>query len=226
MNNMSAALTKDKLLQLFNSMQAAYGSEQPQWWPADSPFEVAVGAVLTQNTAWANVEKAIDNLKAANALSLSAMLLLDSAELGELIRPSGYYNMKAKRLIHLCQYIERNGGMAQLANQTDLLALRKSLLTVNGVGPETADDILLYAFDKPVFVIDTYTRRLLQRHDLIAGKEDYDVLRLGFEQALGLDVSLFKQYHGLIVTHAKEACRKKPICGNCCMKAYCPSAKD
>ena len=208
-------------MRLYERLLSAYGRQQ--WWPADSPFEIAVGAVLTQNTNWSNVERAIANLKVAGVLSLEALVALQPPELAQLIRPSGYYNVKAERLRQLCLYLDRAGGLDVLREQP-LDAARRGLLTVKGVGPETADDILLYALDRPVFVIDTYTRRLLERHALAVGDESYDALRLGFEAVLPADPGLFKQYHALIVQHAKQACRKQPACGACCLQATCPAA--
>jgi len=208
---------------LHDGMLAAYGEQA--WWPADSQFEVVVGAVLTQNTNWSNVERAINNLKMAGVLDHQAILDLPREELAKLIRPSGYYNVKTKRLLALLNYLQRVGGLKVLAEQ-QLAEARQGLLSVNGIGPETADDILLYAFDRPVFVIDTYTRRLLARNNLARGTENYEDLRLGFEAALPMDVDLFKQFHALIVQHAKEACRKQPECGNCCLGGTCPQALE
>jgi len=207
-------------MRLYERLLAAYGRQQ--WWPADTPFEIAVGAVLTQNTNWSNVEHAIANLKAAGALSLEALIALQPPQLAQLIRPSGYYNVKAERLHELCLYLDRAGGLDALREQP-LEAARSGLLTVKGVGPETADDILLYALDRPVFVIDTYTRRLLARHALAVGDESYDALRRGFEAVLPADPGLFRQYHALIVHHAKQACRKQPACATCCLQATCPA---
>lgn len=206
-------------MQLYEGMYAAYGDRE--WWPADSAFEVAVGAVLTQNTNWLNVEKALRNLKEAQILSLEAMLETPESALAELIRPSGYYNIKAKRLYQLCLFLQQQGGLEGMAT-LDPTDARHQLLAVKGIGPETADDILLYALDLPVFVIDTYTRRILQRHGLAQGGEHYDDLRLGFETALGADVPLYKQYHALLVEHAKAACKKKPSCDGCCVAVSCP----
>jgi len=203
---------------LYDALRAVYG-EQP-WWPAESAFEVVVGAVLTQNAAWSNVEKAIDRMKAAGLLSLSALLDTDHDTLADVIRPSGYYNIKAKRLRNLCVFMAQEGGLDVFA-QRELPDQRESLLSVNGVGPETADDILLYALQQPVFVIDTYTRRLLQRYGLARGDEAYDALRSKFEQALDTDVYLFQQYHALIVMHAKAVCRKIPQCRLCALAADC-----
>jgi len=208
----------DALLGLYQRLMRRYGT-QP-WWPAESAFEVIVGAVLTQNAAWSNVEQAIDVLKAEDLLSLPAVLDSDQQRLAAAIRPSGYFNVKAKRLRNLCLFLAEQGGVEEFAQQP-LARQREGLLGVNGVGPETADDILLYALDRPVFVIDTYTRRLLQRHDLANGDESYEDLRAGFEQALPADVSMFQQYHALIVTHAKAACRKKPLCDACALAPDC-----
>jgi endonuclease-3 related protein len=206
---------------LYDALQALYG-EQP-WWPADSPFEIMVGAVLTQNAAWSNVEKAIERLKAARLMSLPALLDTTHEQLAETIRPSGYYNIKARRLRNLCLFLDRAGGLEAFAARS-LDDQRTALLGVNGVGPETADDILLYALEQPVFVIDTYTRRLLRRNGLVRGDEDYEQLRALFEQAIERNVYLYQQYHALIVMHAKETCRKSPQCARCALTNDCPGA--
>lgn len=211
----------DVLLRLYDGLLSAYG-EQP-WWPADTPFEVVVGAVLTQNAAWTNVEKAIDRLKARGLLSLRAILDCESAALADAIRPSGYFNVKATRLRAVCEFLHAQGGLDVFASWGQD-AQRAALLGVKGIGPETADDILLYALDRPVFVIDAYTRRLLQRHGLVAGGETYEALRGGFERALPADVHLYQQYHALIVMHAKHVCRKSPLCARCALAATCPGA--
>lgn len=206
------------LRRLYTGLQKRYG-EQP-WWPADSAFEVIVGAVLTQNAAWTNVEKAIDRLRDRRLLSLPAVLGIDHAALAEAIRPSGYFNIKARRLRNVCEFLSSQGGMEAFARH-DLALQRSGLLGVNGIGPETADDILLYAFDRPVFVIDAYTRRLLARYGLASGREPYEALRAGFERALGPDVHLYQQYHALIVMHAKSHCRKSPRCVDCVLRSDC-----
>ncbi len=193
-------------------MYAAYGPQD--WWPAETPFEVMAGAILTQNTAWTNVEKAIANLKQARALSAPAILRLSHARLAELIRPSGYFNIKSKRLRNYVQWFVDEGGFAKL-NRLDHADLRQRLLSVNGVGPETADDILLYAFERPAFVIDTYTRRLLLKLGLINGGESYDALRRLFMESLPPDVAHFKEYHALIVRHAKQKCAARKDCPHC-----------
>ncbi|MES9877476.1 MAG: endonuclease III domain-containing protein [Candidatus Sedimenticola sp. PURPLELP] len=190
------------------------------WWPGDTPFEIIVGAVLTQNTAWINVEKAIDNLKQEGVLGLNHLLTLEEERLADLIRPSGYFNVKTRRLKSLCRFIQDMGGVEAL-DVLDTDALRRELLTVNGVGPETADDILLYAYQRPVFVIDAYTRRLFSRLGVISGDESYEELRLAFQGSLGLKVEIFNEYHALIVRHAKYICTKPPTCENCCLSKKC-----
>jgi endonuclease-3 related protein len=200
------------LLEIYHRLDECYGPQH--WWPADSPFEVMVGAILTQNTAWANVEKAISNLKEANALNIHALIELSEKNLAKLIRPSGYFNVKSKRLKHFVHWFETEGRFNGLQNLDDEV-LRKRLLDVNGIGPETADDILLYAFERPVFVIDSYTRRLLKTLKLIDGDEPYETLRQLFESSLVSDVSLFKEYHALIVRHAKEKCTHENSCLHC-----------
>ena len=201
-----------QLMAVYRRLLDTYGHQD--WWPADSSFEVMGGAVVTQNTAWSNVEKAIKNLKHSDCLSLDRILASSDDDLAQLIRPSGYFNIKARRLKNLCKWMAENGGESKLAG-FDTVTLRASLLNVNGVGPETADDILLYAFERPVFVIDAYTRRLFAKLGLIEGSEPYDQLRQVFEIELAADVSLFNQFHALIVRHAKEKCLKSSDCRHC-----------
>ena len=200
------------LMTIYRRLFDAYGPQN--WWPADSTFEVMVGAVLTQNTAWVNVEKAITNLKCSSCLSLDRVLASSDDDLAQLIRPSGYFNIKVRRLKNLCKWVVENGGETKLAD-IDTVTLRSSLLSVNGVGPETADDIMLYAFERSVFVIDTYTRRLFTKLGLIKGSEPYEQLRQFFEAELEPDVSLFNQYHALIVRHAREKCFESFNCRHC-----------
>ncbi len=205
-------MKQQQLMAVYQRLLEAYGIQT--WWPADSTFGVMVGAVLTQNTSWTNVEKAISNLKHSDSLSLEGILALSDEALAKLIKSSGYFNIKAKRLKNLCLWIAENGGESKLA-ELDTGILRSSLLQVNGVGPETADDILLYAFARPVFVIDTYTRRLFTSLRLIHGSEPYEDLRQNFEAELEPDISLFNQYHALIVRHAKEKCQLTADCRHC-----------
>lgn len=179
-----------------------------------------VGALLTQNTAWVNVEKAIVNLKNSQLLSSSAILNIADKRLAELIRPSGYFNIKTKRLKALCAWYEQRGGFEGLS-ELSTEVLREELLTVHGVGPETADDIVLYAFKRPVFVIDAYTRRLLVRLGFANGKEDYDSLKIMIEKALDYNTQDMNEFHALIVIHAKDHCKKVPACGNCPLSKTC-----
>jgi endonuclease-3 related protein len=182
-----------------------------------------VGAILTQNTAWSNVERAIGNLVAKNKLHPRAIINARHDHLANWLRPSGYFNVKARRLKCYCRWYVRAGEFAGL-ERLETAELRTALLGVKGVGPETADDILLYAFERPVFVIDAYTRRLFARLGLYAGTEDYETLRLGLERTLGPDAGLFNEYHALIVRHAKAVCRVKPDCRHCVLATGCPQA--
>ncbi len=207
-----------RLRRVYSQLLSYYGPQD--WWPADTPFEVMVGAILTQNTAWTNVEKALASLIRENLLEPGVIIAAPQPQLAACLRPSGYFNIKAKRLQSFCHWYLRSGGFEALQSR-GTETLRRDLLTVNGIGPETADDILLYAFERPVFVIDAYTRRIFSRLGMIAGDEDYEALRAWFEQALGADVALFNEYHALIVAHAKEACRPRPLCERCCVSRGC-----
>lgn len=217
MNPPSSAALRD----VYDRLLAHHGPQH--WWPAGSRFEIMVGAVLTQNTAWINVERAIANLKSARALRAEVIVKTHPGRLAKWLRPSGHFNVKTKRLRNFCRWFLDAGGDQSLRRmRTD--ALRQALLAVNGIGPETADDILLYAFDRPVFVVDAYTRRLFHRLDLLDGKLPYEVLRANFETVLGPDAPLYNEYHALIVRHAKDICRPKPRCGNCCLAVRCPAS--
>jgi endonuclease-3 related protein len=206
---------------LYQALYSGYGAQH--WWPADSPFEVMVGAVLTQNTAWRNVERAIANLRARDKLDAQAIVRARHDHLAGWLRPSGYFNIKARRLKNFCQWY-LDAGACHGLQQRETAELRAALLAINGIGPETADDILLYAFGRPVFVIDAYTRRLLSRLGLCSGAESYDALRLSIERELGPDVALYNEYHALIVRHAKQHCRVKPLCTGCVLRQRCPAA--
>ncbi|MBK8637774.1 MAG: endonuclease [Chromatiaceae bacterium] len=216
---MASNLDGDRLLAVFEAMLAAHGPQD--WWPAETPFEVMVGAVLTQNTSWTNVERGLNNLAALGALTAPAILALPEPELAARLRPVGYFNVKARRLRAFCAAYLAHGGLAGLSRLATA-ELRQRLLAIKGVGPETADDILLYAFDRPVFVVDAYSRRLLSRLGELDGNEGYETIRQGMETALGPDVALFNEYHALIVRHGKEVCRTRPRCGVCCLAALCP----
>ncbi|MDP1991090.1 MAG: hypothetical protein Q8K00_08705 [Syntrophales bacterium] len=187
-----------------------------RWWPADSPFEVMVGAILTQNTAWTNVEKAVTALKDRNLLSPAALFRIDEEVLAEIIRPSGYYHVKAKRLKSLALFLleEYSGSIKRMRAET-LPVLREKLLSVRGIGPETADSILLYACRKPVFISDAYTQRILLRHGLIPEDTDVAKIRTLFMTHLPHNASLFNQFHALLVYTGKTFCRKIPKCSPC-----------
>jgi endonuclease-3 related protein len=200
---------------IYRRLYAYFGSQH--WWPAKTPLEVAVGAVLTQNTSWRNVERAIANLRRERLLSMSRLERVGTAQLAVLLKPSGYYNIKAKRLKNLLEFFlsEYRGDLLR-AVETDTATLRGKLLRVNGIGEETADSILLYAFKRPVFVVDAYSRRILQRHGFINGGEDYGTVQKLFMQNLKCDVKLFNEYHALIVRLGKEFCLKNtPGCLKC-----------
>lgn len=193
------------------------------WWPARTPFEVMVGAVLTQNANWRNVEQAIADLRAARALSLAGILSLRRARLERLIRPAGYFRVKARRLRCLCEWLEKEckGRVARLA-KTRTPELRGELLAVHGVGPETADSILLYALGRPVFVIDAYTRRVLTRHGVSHGREPYESLRERFERAIRGKGRLrrMNELHAQLVELAKRHCRTRPSCDGCPLEGW------
>ncbi|HPO11954.1 MAG TPA: endonuclease III domain-containing protein [Candidatus Hydrogenedentes bacterium] len=202
------------LMQYFDRMAKRYGPTH--WWPGDSPFEIAIGAILTQNTAWTNVEKAIVNLKREKLLSPRRMLTCPIEKLETALRPSGYFRQKAQRVRLFCQHLmDHYGGSVARMSKRPLSELREELLSLNGIGPETADDILLYACGKTVFVVDAYTRRIFSRHGLMPPDIGYEDLRAYFEQHLEPDLHLYKEYHGLIVWTGKDFCRKQPKCDEC-----------
>lgn len=205
---------REDLLKIYELLHGYFGDLH--WWPADSPFEVMVGAILTQNTAWANVEKAISALKDKKLLSPTALFQIDEEILAGIIRPSGYYHVKAKRLKSLVRFIvDEYSGNIEIMCTEALLVLREKLLNVQGVGPETADSIILYACRKPVFIIDAYTQRILQRHRLIPKDADAPQIRTMFMNHLPHNPSLFNQFHALFVQTGKTFCRKTPKCDFC-----------
>ena len=216
---------KDIAKRLNSIYDALYRTFGPQhWWPGDTPFEVMVGAVLTQNTAWSNVEKAIVNLKRHRLMDPSRLHAVPTGRLASLIRPSGYFNIKARRLKHLLTFMlnDYHGSMKRMFRD-DAHALRGKLLQVNGVGPETADSILLYAAERPFFVVDAYTKRIFSRHGLIAPDADYGTVQRLFMDNLPRDVRLYNEYHALIVKVGKELCRKgRPRCGGCPLEVLLP----
>ncbi len=203
-----------QLEHIFDLLYQRFGKRH--WWPADSPFEVVIGAVLTQNTAWKNVEKAIANLKQAQMLSPEKLYREPVSGIANLIRPSGFYNQKAKRLKLVAAYITEtwNGDMDAMCRK-ETGALRNELLSINGIGKETADSILLYACNKPVFVVDSYTHRVFSRHGMAAEEAGYDEIQELFMDNLDHGTRLFNEYHALIVELAKTFCKTKPLCDRC-----------
>ena len=215
--------TAATLLEIYDRLLAAFGPQH--WWPGETPFEVMVGAVLTQNTNWNNVQRAIANLKEARVLEPRKLYELDLATLAGLIRPAGYYNVKAGRLRNLLQLlVEQYGGDVEQFFQQETATLRKVLLAVKGIGPETADSILLYGGNKAIFVVDAYTHRLLFRHGLISEECDYGCMQALFHDCLPVEPSLFNEYHALIVRVGKEFCKKtNPRCAQCPLQPLLPA---
>ena len=210
------------LREVYDRLLARFGPQH--WWPAETRFEVMVGAVLTQATAWSNVEKAIGRLKTADALSPAGIRRLPVDELAQLVYPSGYYNAKARKLKALAAYLgEVFGDDLDAMGRSDTLALREELLGIHGIGEETADDILLYALGKPVFVVDAYTRRLFHRLGLAPERGPYSEYSGLFTDNLPHDTAMFGEYHALIVRLGVEHCRKTPACNGCCLLEVCPT---
>jgi endonuclease-3 related protein len=207
---------KRALRDIYRRFFERYGPQH--WWPADNPFEVIIGAILTQSTAWNNVEKAIANLKNANGLSAGALRELPEEQIAELIYPSGYYNVKSRKLKAFVRWLgqKHDDNLDELFSQS-MPDLREQLLGVCGIGEETADSIILYAAGKPVFVIDTYTRRLVDRLGYSPQGNSYSDYQELFVKNLPTNASLFNEYHALIVRHGKEVCRKSPLCDTCCL---------
>jgi len=219
---MKADRTRKQLMDIYRALFKAYGPQQ--WWPGDSPFEVMVGAVLTQNTAWGNVEKAIANLKSGGPLTVDRVRGLSRRKLAALIKSSGYYTVKAKRISNLMAFLTgRYGGSLARMFKADPEELRRGLLLVNGIGPETADAIMLYAAGHPVFVVDAYTRRIFSRHGMVSGDDGYHIVQQLFMDSLPRDASLFNEYHALLVRLGKMHCTKTaPRCSGCPLKPLLP----
>ena len=211
----------DKLREIYQLLLKAYGPQN--WWPAESPLEVMIGAILTQNTNWQGVEKAIANLKKNDLLSLDKLHNISIEELAESIKPAGYFNLKTRRLKNLIGMVaEAHGGDLGAMGQIETAQLRQELLAVNGVGPETADSILLYAFHRPIFVVDTYTYRVTSRHGLIEEEVNYQALQDLFMEHLPLDVDMFNEYHALLVRVGKLHCKRKARCEGCPLEPLLP----
>ena len=203
-----------QLAEIYDLLFGRFGPQH--WWPGQTQFEIIAGAILTQNTNWTNVEKAIANLKSADCLTPEKLHHLDVSQLAELIRPAGYYNIKAKRLKNFIDWLFENyeGRLTNLET-IDTEQLRAELLGIKGVGRETADSILLYAFERPIFVVDAYTARITFRHQLIEPEAGYEQLRELFQSNVPQDVRLFNEYHALLVRVGKEFCKPKARCPGC-----------
>jgi len=209
-----ASKNRDKIRTMYRILFKAFGPQH--WWPGDTPFEVAVGAILTQNTNWGNVEKAITHLKAAHALSSKKIHEMPVNTLAALIRPAGYFNIKAKRVKSFIHFLcEQYGGSMKRMEKEDTHILRAKLLSVHGIGPETADSILLYALNKPIFVIDAYTKRILSRHGILGHDEPYSDFQKLFHLSLRSEAGLYNEYHALFVATGKFFCKPKPLCAKC-----------
>ena len=204
----------NRIQEIYTRLVDHFGPQH--WWPGDTPFEIMLGAVLTQNTSWRNVSMVIETLRQEGLLSFEALEDLPLEVLAEKIRPSGYYNQKARRLKGLFAAIREDSGSLEDFFNQDTYTLREKLLAVKGIGPETADSITLYAAGKPVFVVDAYTYRILLRHDLIAEDAGYEEIQELFLGKLPTEVQLFNEYHALLVRLAKEYCKKtNPLCDSC-----------
>jgi len=208
---------KETLQSFYQNLYQHFGPQD--WWPAQTQFEVIVGAILTQNTNWGNVEKALLNLKRKKVLNPSSLYRLPPKTLASLIKPAGYFNIKTKRLKNFLKFLfkEYNGQLKRMGKE-ETSRLRHKLLEVNGIGPETADSILLYAFDRPIFVVDAYTKRFLYRHNVVDHKATYYEIQEVFTNHLKPDVKKFNEYHALIVNLGKDYCKSTPRCEQCPLK--------
>lgn len=219
---MPQTATGRRLLSLYRHLFRHFGPQY--WWPARSRFEVIVGAILTQNTAWTNVEKAIAAMRVGRLLNPREIAAAPQEQLSRLIRPAGYYNMKAERLKQFARFLLTHyGGSVRRMFRTEMTRLREELLGVSGIGEETADSILLYAGDQPIFVVDAYTRRVLERHELIAANTPYGEIQRLFMIHLPADPTLFNEYHALLVAVGKTYCRRAPQCDSCPLRYDLPA---
>ena len=220
----TADVSEALLLEIYRRLYERYGPQH--WWPGESRLETVLGAILTQATAWTNVEKALTNLKADDLLSTRALRDIPEDKLAALIRPSGYFNAKARKVKAFIHHLWGSyGGDLEPLLSKEAGDLRRELLSIYGIGEETADDIVLYAAAKPSFVIDTYTRRVLKRLKLAPRNESYQAYQALFHQNLPKDAALYNEYHALLDRHAKETCKKEPRCRDCCLLELCPKGK-
>jgi len=208
-------MISERINKIYRLLYKKYGPQG--WWPGDSQLECALGAILTQNTSWKNVEKAINNLKKSNLISVGKLSLLTTDELAQLIRPSGYFNQKALKIKNFVTFLcENYEGELEKMFDEEIYVLREKLLKIKGIGPETADCIILYGGNKPIFVIDTYTYRVLSRHGLVPEQTSYNELQELFMDSLNPDPGIFNEYHALLVKVGKEHCKKQsPLCAGC-----------
>jgi len=213
------------LMKAYEIMLKAYGKQH--WWPANNGlqpkgWEVCVGAVLTQNTSWSNVERALSNLSKAGCLTVEDMAKMEGTRLAKLIRPAGYFNQKAERLKNFAEFVSSFGSFGDFKNRIT----REELLKIKGIGEETTDSMLLYACGRTEFVVDAYTGRVFERLGFLKGDESYNWVKVLFEKNLPKNERLFNEYHALIVRHAKDVCRKKPLCSCCCLRDMCSYPKS
>ncbi len=209
--------TRQRLLKIFNILLADFGKRN--WWPAETQLEVIIGAILTQTTSWKNVEKAIENIKRKKILDIEKLYKIDIGTLGEIIKPAGFFNIKSRRLKNFINMLhdDFNGSIDNLSIMP-AQELRRLLLSIEGIGYETADSILLYALNKPVFVVDAYTKRFLKNHNLTNGEGNYNDIQRYFMENLPLDTYIFNEFHALIVCLCQSYCKKVPICDVCPLK--------
>ncbi len=208
-----------ELLDVYNTLESHFGPQH--WWPADTPFEVVVGAILTQNTSWKNVEKAIENLKGEGVLNPGGIYRISEERLETLLIPSGFFKVKTARLKHFINFLfGKYGGDLESLLSLEPALLRTELLGINGIGKETADSIILYAADKPAFVVDAYTRRVFERLGVLEKDAAYDEIKQLFEEQLPRDTKIYNEFHALIVKLAKDICRKRPVCEKCPLVSF------
>lgn len=210
-----------ELIEIYDLLYDRYGPQH--WWPGETRDEIIIGAILTQNTNWKNAEKAIENLKHKSLLTLATLRNAEIKKIAQCIRPSGYYNQKATRLKEIAKYFHSKGLQNFDAHSTE--KMRKEMLALKGIGPETADSILLYAFEKPVFVIDAYTKRIFQRLGFFPENISYDEAQKFFMKNIRENPQLFNEFHALLVHHAKEYCQKIPYCAKCVLLKKCKFEK-
>jgi len=216
----SPPATRQGLLQIYRRLLRRHG--HARWWPGETPFEVCIGAILTQNTAWVNVKRALASLRVRGLLSYEGLRPLAPARLAPLIRSSGTYRVKARRVAAFLRFLDAYDGRVEELSRESPAELRRKLLSVSGIGPETADCIALYVGGKPLFVVDAYTRRLFGRLGMLTGRESYEAVQRVFMERLPADAALFGDYHAQIVRLAKDVCRPRPQCGGCALHDLCP----